>query len=78
MTLNNCDKGCKYSIQDISVEDKIMKRLEALGFTGGTIISVLNKKRYGAVIIKVRGTRMALGKSISQGITVAEAPDEGR
>ncbi len=77
MTLNNAKKGCKYSITDITADEKIMKRLEALGFIRGTSITVLNKKKYGAVIIKVRGTRMALGKSITQGIAVTEASYEG-
>ena len=39
-------------------------------------MKVLNRKRYGAVIIKIRGTRIALGKAIAGGIEVEEVPDE--
>lgn len=46
------------------------KRLEALGMTVGTEISVLNNKSKGTLIIKVRGTRFALGQGISRNIEV--------
>jgi len=35
-------------------------------------VNILNKKGSGSVIIKVRGTRLALGKRLSEGITVRE------
>lgn len=70
MTLNECKKGSSCLIKNIMVEDRIMRRLEALGFINGTKIDLLNKKRYGAVIIKVRGTRMALGRDLASGIEV--------
>ena len=38
----------------------------------GTPVNILNKKGSGSVIIKVRGTRLALGKRLSEGITVRE------
>ena len=76
MILSSCRKGRLYVLDSISVDDKIMRRLEALGFVKGTNVRVLNRKRYGAVIIKVRGTRFALGKTIAEGIEVEEAPDE--
>lgn len=46
------------------------KRLEALGMTVGTEIAVLNNKSKGTLIIKVRGTRFALGQGISRSIEV--------
>ena len=55
------------------VDEKITRRLEALGVNEGTPVDVLNKKGAGSVIIKVRGTRLALGKRLSSGITVEEA-----
>ncbi|MGN0374744.1 MAG: ferrous iron transport protein A [Butyrivibrio sp.] len=71
MTLNECKKGNTYIIKNIMVEDRIIRRLEALGLIDGTRIDLLNKKRYGAVIIKVRGTRIALGKDLAMGIEVS-------
>ena len=44
----------------------------ALGVNEGTPVNILNKKGSGSVIIKVRGTRLALGRRLSEGITVRE------
>ena len=39
----------------------------------------MNKKGSGTLIIKVRGTRLALGRRIAEGIDMREArPDEWR
>ncbi|MBQ5683106.1 MAG: ferrous iron transport protein A, partial [Peptococcaceae bacterium] len=46
--------------------------LEALGLTEGTSITVLNKKNKGAVIVKVRGSRFAVGNNIAAGILIEE------
>jgi len=46
------------------------KRLEALGMTRGTSVAVLNSKSKGVLIVKIRGTRFALGRNISRNITV--------
>ena len=51
----------------------IERRLEALGLTEGTSITVLNKKTKGAMIVKVRGTRFAVGRNIAAGIFIEEA-----
>ena len=50
--------------------------MEALGLIEGTTVTVLRKKRRGAMIIKVRGTRFAVGWGISTHITVE--PQERR
>ena len=47
--------------------------MQALGLNDGTIITVLNRKKNGALIIRVRGTRLAIGRHISQGIEVEES-----
>ena len=43
----------------------------------GTPLTLLNKKRSGAVIVKLRGTRFAFGKEIADGIDVIPAKPEG-
>lgn len=70
MTLDVSEVGRMYRIKNLMVEDRTMRRLEALGFIEGTKVLILNRKRYGAVICKVRGTRMALGKNIASRIEV--------
>ena len=70
MTLLNGKKGCSYIVKDISLELSIKRRLEMLGLTNGTSVEVLNSKRNGSIIVKVRGTRFAIGKKIANGIVV--------
>lgn len=65
--------GKKYIVRSVVVEEAITRRLEALGVNEKTQIAVLNKKQSGTMIIKVRGTRLALGRRITGGIEVEEA-----
>lgn len=76
MKLNQTQLGKEFRITDVVEEEKILRRLEALGILEGTKISVLNRKRNGATIIKVRGSRWALGNDIAEGIEVEETADE--
>ena len=62
----------EYIIKSLYVEENITRRLQALGLNDGTKIKVLNRKKKGALIIQVRGTRLALGKHISSSIEVEE------
>lgn len=52
---------------------ELERRLEALGMTHGTPVSVLNRKGKGILIIKLRGTRFALGYNITKNIDVRRA-----
>ena len=70
--LNECEIGGRYVVTGVQVDESITRRLEALGVNEGTPVNILNKKGSGSVIIKVRGTRLALGKRLSEGITVRE------
>lgn len=64
--------GETYTVRSVSVDDTITRRLEALGVNEMTPVTILNKKGSGSVIIKVRGTRLALGRRISEGIEIKE------
>ena len=59
-------------IDNISLPLQTEKRLEALGMTQGTPVEVLNRKSGGTMIVRVRGTRFALGKGITKNIEVTE------
>ena len=72
MTLNNAKVGTSYTVENMDLKIDIKRHLEAIGMILNTTIEVLNKKRNGAVIFKVRGTRLAVGKNISQNITIKE------
>ena len=72
MKLNQADILLNYRITSVQEQEQIQRRLEALGILEGTKVVVLNRKRNGSTIIKVRGSRWALGNEIAEGIEVEE------
>lgn len=72
MSLYESEINKSYEIRGLYVEEGLTRRLQALGLNDGTIVKVLGRKKRGALIIKVRGTRLAIGRHISQGIEVKE------
>lgn len=73
MILKNAEIGGIYTVNSLKLERAVMRRLEALGLTRGTRIRILNRSRAGAVILMVRGTRLALGGRITEAIDIKEA-----
>ena len=73
MTLRDAKIGATYTVSSLNVDMVIRRRLEALGLTRGTDISILNRSRSGAVILMVRGSRLALGNKIAETIHMKEA-----
>ena len=72
MTLKEGNNDHTYVVENIKIELNIERRLEALGLTEGSRITVLNNDKKGAMTVKFRGTRFALGKHIADGIIVKE------
>ena len=65
-----------YVVERIGLPFQLERRLEALGMTRQTPVTVLNRKGKGILIIKLRGTRFALGYNITKNIEVKEGePD---
>ena len=75
MKLHEGEIGKTYIVYSVMVDDTITRRLEALGVNEMTPVTLMNKKGSGTVIIKVRGTRLALGRRISEGTEIREAAD---
>lgn len=73
MTLSEAAPGGTYQVAGLDLPLELSRRLEALGMIEGSGVKVLRKKRHGAMIITVRGTRFALGLDISRHISVREA-----
>ena len=69
-------KGKTYIVTKIKLQGDIERRLEMLGMTDKVKLSILNKKSEGAVILKIRGTRFAVGKEIAQAIEIEELRNE--
>ncbi|MDD6734054.1 MAG: FeoA family protein [Lachnospiraceae bacterium] len=70
MTLWDGENSNSYILKQIMLEEILERRLEALGLNEGTVVTIMNKKKSGAMIVKVRGTRLALGKHITSQIEV--------
>ena len=65
--------GQDYEVRDTSLPPEMERRLEALGLTYGSAVSVMNKKKHGAMVIKIRGPRFAVGKNIAENVNIQEA-----
>ena len=78
MKLNEGMIGRTYLVKSVVVDDTITRRLEALGVNEVTPVTILNKKGRGSVIFKVRGTRLAVGTRISDGIEIEEPAIRGK
>ncbi len=65
-----------YIVTDIVINEAVMRRLASLGINSGTKLQMLNQKKNGTVIIKVRGTRWAMGRDIAGGIEVVSVEEE--
>ena len=72
MKLNEGIIGRTYRVESVAVNETITRRLEALGVNNMTPVTLLSTKGSGSVIFKVRGTRLAVGKRISDGIEISE------
>ena len=73
MNLKEGQNHHTYEVLDIDVELNLERRLEALGLTTGTKVIILNNDKKGAITVKFRVTRFAMGKRIADHITVKEA-----
>ena len=63
-------------VEKIQIELNLERRLEALGLTEGSQITVLNNDKKGAMTVKFRGTRFALGRTHCDNIFVKEQRHE--
>lgn len=72
MLLKDAHVGKTYIVEQISLPFQMERRLEALGMTKNTPISIVNRKGKGILIIKLRGTRFALGYNITKNIQIRE------
>lgn len=74
MYLSQARVGENYTVEKISLPFETQRRLEALGMTDRAPVTVLGRKGKGILIIRLRGTRFALGYNITKNIEVQ--PDE--
>ena len=72
MTLKQGLNQQTYRVLSINIELQLERRLEALGLTDGSLITILNNDKKGALTVKFRGTRFAFGKRIADHIEIEE------
>lgn len=70
MRLNEGTAGNGYRVKGTSLPLHLAKRLEALGMTRDAVITIVNRKGRGIMVVKIRGTRFALGEKITEQIQV--------
>lgn len=73
MTLKMGKNQHTYIVRSIQLELSLERRLESLGLTEEALITILNNDKKGAMTVRFRGTRFALGKRIADHIEVEEA-----
>ena len=66
--LASCRPGSRATVVDIGCATDEACRLRALGLCEGTDVSVIDARH--AMLLDVRGTRLALGSALTAGITV--------
>ncbi len=72
MTLKQGKNNLTYRVESIDIELHLERRLEALGLTEGSLITILNNDKKGSLTARFRGTRFALGRRIADHIEVTE------
>jgi len=78
MTLAEVVSGRRASIAGLSAGHTLMGRLGALGLTVGAELEVLQNEGHGPLLVRVRNTRLALGRGEAMKILVEELPDESQ
>nr|WP_296267816.1 ferrous iron transport protein A [uncultured Merdimonas sp.] len=72
MTLKQGKSNQTYRVEAIHTSLDVERRLEALGLTEGSLITILNNHKKGALTARFRGARFALGRQIAEKITISE------
>ena len=78
MYLKDAEIGDTCVVESMDLPFELERRLEALGMTTGTPVSVLSRKGKGIMIIKLRGTRFALGYNITRNIKTKGGESDGQ
>ena len=69
MQLFSVETGTTVVIKKLNVEGRTKRFLQEMGFTKGTPIIILSRS-FGNMIIKVRDTRIGIGKELAKYILV--------
>lgn len=70
MPLSMINIGEKVTIKYLALEHNLKKRLEAMGLLPGTELIIISNNLNGSFIVKVKGSKLILGKSVTNKIYV--------
>jgi len=71
MCINDLKLGEKAFVNGVSGDEKLVKRLSALGCTEGCLIEVINRAPFGdPIVLSLRGSKMAIRKKDAGNISV--------
>lgn len=76
MTLADGKINSDYIVEKVSLPIKIEKRMEALGMTVGSKVTLVHQKRNKTSVILIRGTKFAIGRDVASSIYVKEVAYE--
>ena len=76
MNLSQTNINHEYIIDKINIDKCTSIRLQILGVLKGTHILVINKMKNGAIILKVRGTRLGIDNEVAKSITCKSLEDK--
>lgn len=63
----------KYVVEQVNLPITLEKRMESLGMTIGSKVTLLQQKRNKTSVILIRGTKFAIGRDVASNIYVREA-----
>lgn len=72
VAISDLGSGTRAIVRDIQGGKNIISRLSAMGLSVGSELEVLENRGQGPVLVRVRGTRIALGRGEALKIIVEE------
>lgn len=73
MTLADGKIDIDYIVEKVHLPVSLEKRMESLGMTIGSKVTLLHQKRNKTSVILIRGTKFAVGRDVTSNIYVREA-----
>ena len=76
MTLADGKIDMDYIVEKVDLPVTLEKRMEALGMTVGSKVTLVHQKRNKTSVILIRGTKFAIGRDVASSIHVREVVNE--
>jgi ferrous iron transport protein A len=76
--LNDLGSGETATVREISGGTQFRSRMASLGFTPGALVKMIQNYGHGAVIVSLRGTRVALGRGEARKVGVSRDNHQGQ